>query len=77
LRGRMPSSLLIAGMLVQWATIATVAMALVLAVMYYRLARKEESEMIAQFGDEQLEYMARTPAFIPLGRGGEGYQKRC
>ncbi|MEW6244529.1 MAG: hypothetical protein AB1497_09780 [Bacillota bacterium] len=41
--------LLIAGMLVQWPTTATVAMAPVLAVTYYRLARKEESEMIAQF----------------------------
>jgi len=33
--------------------------------MYARLARREEQEVLAEFGDEYRSYMARTPAFIP------------
>jgi len=30
-----------------------------------RLARREEQEAMAQFGDQYLRYMDRTPAFLP------------
>jgi hypothetical protein len=37
----------------------------VLVVMYVRLARREESEAIAAFGDAYLRYMNAVPAFVP------------
>jgi len=60
--------MLITGMLVQWPTIATVAMAPVLIVMCYHLAKIEETDMVAEFGDEYTGYMERTPAFVPIRR---------
>jgi protein-S-isoprenylcysteine O-methyltransferase Ste14 len=38
------------GLLIQWPTIITLAMWPVLAVMYYRLAKKEEKEALEAFG---------------------------
>jgi protein-S-isoprenylcysteine O-methyltransferase Ste14 len=37
----------------------------VLVYMYVRLARREEREVAAEFGDEYARYAARTPAFLP------------
>jgi len=54
------------GFLLQWPTLVTLAMFPVLVWMYVRLARSEEREAIAQFGDEYVGYAAVTPAFIPL-----------
>ena len=34
-------------------------------LMYVRLARKEEKDVIAEFGDEYRRYATQTPAFIP------------
>ena len=53
------------GFLLQWPTLLTLAMFPVLVVMYVRLARAEERESIARFGDEYRRYMARVPAFFP------------
>lgn len=33
--------------------------------MYVRLARREECEVAAEFGEEYARYAARTPAFLP------------
>jgi protein-S-isoprenylcysteine O-methyltransferase Ste14 len=33
--------------------------------MYSRLARREEEEALAQFGDAYRRYMQSTPAFVP------------
>ncbi len=57
--------IVIAGMFIQWPTIITVVMAPFLILIYYRLSRKEEKDMIENFGDEYREYMKRTPMFIP------------
>ena len=57
--------LIMFGFLLQWPTILTVAMFPVLTWMYVRLARSEEREAIAEFGDEYGKYAARVPAFIP------------
>lgn len=57
--------LIMAGFLLQWPTILTLLMFLILLWMYARLARKEEREALADFGDEYVQYAARTPAFIP------------
>ena len=57
------------GFLLQWPTLLTLAMFPVLVFMYLKLARAEERETLASFGDAYREYMARVPAFIPrLGR---------
>lgn len=54
------------GSLVQWPTIITFAMWPILAVMYYRLARREEKEMETKFEGRYLEYRRKVPMFIPL-----------
>lgn len=57
--------LLATGALFEWATISLIILWPVLAVLYYRLARKEESEMEDRFGDEWRHYAARTGMFFP------------
>lgn len=58
--------LVIIGFLVMWPTIITLVMFPFLIYMYYRLAKKEEKEMIERFGNEYLEYMRRTHMFLPF-----------
>jgi protein-S-isoprenylcysteine O-methyltransferase Ste14 len=53
------------GFLLQWPTLLTLAMFPVLVFMYTRLARAEERESIAEFGDAYRRYMDEVPAFIP------------
>jgi protein-S-isoprenylcysteine O-methyltransferase Ste14 len=53
------------GMLVQWPTIITVTTWPVLIAVYYRLARREESEAEARFGEAYREYKSRVPMFVP------------
>ncbi len=57
--------LITVGFLIQWPTIITAAMWPVLAVMYYRLARREEREMVTKFGGRYSEYKQMVPMFIP------------
>ena len=57
--------LLSLGMILDWATLPTLILLPVMAVVYYRLARREENDMIAEFGDEYRAYMLRTRRFIP------------
>ena len=57
------------GFLLQWPTLLTVVMFPVLVVTYMVLARSEERDALAEFGDEYRAYMERTPWFIPrVGR---------
>ncbi len=37
----------------------------VLLVVYYRLSKREEGEIIELFGDEYRRYMEKTPIFVP------------
>mgnify|MGYP001348870709 CR=1 FL=1 len=53
------------GFLLQWPTLLTLLMFPVLVVMYLRLARREEREALAAFGDAYRRYMAEVPAFVP------------
>lgn len=53
------------GWLVHWPTIPTAAMWPIIVIMYYRLARKEESEMEERFVDRYLLYKENVPMFIP------------
>jgi len=56
------------GMLIQWPTVLTLLMWPVLTFAYYRLAMREEREMVAQFGDAYDEYRRRVPPFVPRRR---------
>jgi protein-S-isoprenylcysteine O-methyltransferase Ste14 len=53
------------GFLIQWPTIITLIMFPILVVMYLRLARREEQEALAEFGEAYAQYAAHTPAFFP------------
>src|SRR5581483_2320766 len=57
--------LILLGFLLQWPTLLTLVMFPILVTMYVRLARREEREALAAFGDEYARYATATPAFIP------------
>ena len=63
--------LIMFGFLLMWPTLVTLAMFPVLVWMYVRLARSEEAEALAGFGEGYERYKKVTPAFFPrLGRRG-------
>lgn len=53
------------GLLVQWPTFISLIMWPVLIFAYWWLAKKEETEMSAQFPDVYARYREQVPAFIP------------
>lgn len=53
------------GLIVHWATIPLLVMWPILGLQYYRLARKEEQELVEEFGDEYVGYQEKVPMFIP------------
>jgi protein-S-isoprenylcysteine O-methyltransferase Ste14 len=57
------------GFLLQWPTLVTLVMFPILVTMYVLLAKREEREAEAEFGDEYRRYAARTPAFFPRWGG--------
>ena len=57
--------LITVGMLLQWPTIITAATWPALVVIYSRLARREEDEAEARFGQAYRGYAARVPMFVP------------
>ena len=57
--------LIMFGFLLQWPTILTLAMFPVLVWMYVRLARQEERDALATFGDAYARYAAQVPGFFP------------
>jgi protein-S-isoprenylcysteine O-methyltransferase Ste14 len=57
--------LIMLGFLLQWPTLVTLIMFPILVTMYVRLARREEREVLSEFGDEYRRYANRTPAFLP------------
>ena len=57
--------LIITGFLLQWPTLVTLVMYPILVIMYALLGKREERDMLAQFGDEYSRYMQSVPAFIP------------
>ena len=60
------------GFLIQWPTILTLLMFPGLVVMYLRLARREEREVLAAFGSAYARYAAHTPRFVPRLSGVHG-----
>jgi protein-S-isoprenylcysteine O-methyltransferase Ste14 len=57
--------LVLTGFLLQWPTLITVAAYPVLVWAYARLARREERDSLACFGDDYARYMREVPAFLP------------
>ncbi len=53
--------MIITAWLFAWPTIPTAVMGVVMLVVYYRLARKEERELESEFGEEYLDYKKRVP----------------
>jgi protein-S-isoprenylcysteine O-methyltransferase Ste14 len=53
------------GFLLQWPTLLTLVMFPVLVWMYVRLARSEERDAEAEFGDTYRAYARHIPAFLP------------
>jgi len=58
--------LLSLGMMIEWATLPMLIMFPVMVFMYTRLAKKEEKDMISEFGEDYKRYMARTKMFVPF-----------
>lgn len=57
--------LIMLGFLFQWPTLLTLAMFPILVFMYSRLAKREEQDALAAFGEQYALYRKRVPAFIP------------
>ena len=57
--------LIMLGFLFQWPTLVTLFMFPILVTMYVKLARREEREVLAEFGEQYRRYMISTPAFLP------------
>ncbi|WP_412755037.1 methyltransferase family protein [Legionella pneumophila] len=57
--------LVMIGFLLQWPTLITLIMFPILVYIYVRLARREEQETRAQFGEAYQRYASKTPAFLP------------
>lgn len=58
--------LLSLGMIANWATLPLLIMFPIIAVMYTRLAKREERDMLQEFGGQYKEYMQQTKMFIPF-----------
>lgn len=58
-------ALIMIGFFLQWPTLVTALMLPILLVMYWRLARHEEREVEAAFGERYRLYADRVPAFVP------------
>lgn len=64
--------LIMFGFLLQWPTLVTLVMFPILVFMYSRLAKHEEGEMLAEFGEEYRRYSEAVPGFVPrLGSHSE------
>lgn len=60
--------LFLIGSIVNWPTLITVLMLPVLLVVYYRLAKQEEADALARFGDEYRRYQETSGMFWPRRR---------
>ena len=55
--------------IVHWPTVVSVIAFPIIVAAYTALARREERQVIEQFGDAYRDYMRRVPAFIPRPKG--------
>ncbi|WP_291300324.1 isoprenylcysteine carboxylmethyltransferase family protein [Desulfosporosinus sp. BICA1-9] len=54
------------GMMAEWATLPMLILYPVMIGMYIRLAKREEKDMLVEFGDQYRAYMKETKMFIPF-----------
>ncbi|HSD50414.1 MAG TPA: isoprenylcysteine carboxylmethyltransferase family protein, partial [Candidatus Methylomirabilis sp.] len=57
--------LAIFGQLIHWPTIPTLVLLPAILWAYYRLARREEAQMVERFGEEYVTYRRRVPMLWP------------
>ncbi|MDH5771066.1 MAG: isoprenylcysteine carboxylmethyltransferase family protein [Candidatus Bathyarchaeota archaeon] len=57
--------LLTLGMNMLWVTISALLLWVILAILYYRLAKEEDKELEERFGEEYLKYKCMVPMLIP------------
>ncbi|MBI2832467.1 MAG: isoprenylcysteine carboxylmethyltransferase family protein [Chloroflexi bacterium] len=57
--------LITAGMFIQWPTVVSFVIWPILMIMYFRLARREEMEMVKLFGERYISYRQTVPALFP------------
>lgn len=58
--------LLSLGMIAEWATLPMLMLYPVIVIMYVRLAKREEEDMLKEFGNEYREYRKATKMFVPF-----------
>lgn len=58
--------LLTFGMIAEWATLPMLILYPVIITMYVRLAKREERDMLLEFGSEYKAYMRETKMFVPF-----------
>lgn len=58
--------LVITGWILHWLNLLMLLMYPILLVIYYRLAKKEEKELIDEFGEKYKKYKENTKMFIPF-----------
>lgn len=58
--------LLSLGMLIEWATIPLILFYPVMIFIYVRLAKREEKDMLSEFGEDYKTYKNNTKMFIPF-----------
>lgn len=58
--------LLSLGILIEWATLPLIIFYPIMIIVYLRLAKREENDMLAEFGEEYVQYKKRTKMFIPF-----------
>ena len=58
--------LIITGWMLHWSNPLTIIMFPILLILYFVLSKKEEKELIDEFGEEYLEYKKRTKMYIPF-----------
>ena len=68
--------LIMLGFLFQWPTLITLLMFPLLVLMYWRLAKREERDSLAAFGDEYRKYMREVPALFPRSSNRRGDLQR-
>jgi|GEM_PF-296161 len=58
--------LIITGWMFRWLNPTILVMYPILLILYYRLARREERQVLKEYGDEYLKYKESTPMFFPI-----------
>jgi protein-S-isoprenylcysteine O-methyltransferase Ste14 len=58
--------LIITGWMFRWLNPLMLLMYPILLILYYKLARKEEKQILKEYGDAYLKYKESTPMFFPI-----------